>query len=60
MPMVAETAVTQGLRGDTFIDAIEGGHTALLQVADRFCFTGEGDFTASAEYAVRAALTVQD
>lgn len=58
MPMVAEAAVTQGLRGDTFIDGIEGGRAALLQVADRFCFTAEGDFTASAECAVRAVLTV--
>ena len=56
MPMVAEAAVTQGLRGNAFIDSIEGGRAALLRLADRFCFTGEDDFATSAEHAVHAAL----
>lgn len=60
MPMVAEAAVAEGLRGEAFVDAIEGGRAALLQFADRFCFTGEGDFTASAERAVRVARKARD
>jgi hypothetical protein len=57
MPMVAETAVGEGLRGKPFFDAIEQGRAALLQLADRFCFTGERDFAAAAENAVRAVAT---
>lgn len=60
MPMVAETVVAQGLRGEAFVDAIEAGHAALLQLADRFCFTGEGNFTEKAEHAVRVALEAPD
>ena len=60
MPMVAETVVAQGLRGEAFVDAIEAGRAALLQLADRFCFTGEGNFTEQAEQAVRVALEAPD
>ncbi len=60
MPMVAEAAVAEGLRGEAFIDAIEGDRAALLQFADQFCFTGEGDFTASAERAVLVARKARD
>jgi hypothetical protein len=56
MPMVAEVAVTRSLRGDAFVDSIERGRTALLNLTDRFCFTAEGDFTVLAEEAVHAAL----
>jgi len=60
MPMVAEAVVAQGLRGEAFVDAIEGGHAALLQLADRFCFTGEGNFTEKAEHAIHVALEAPD
>lgn len=56
MPMVAEAVVALGLRGDAFIDGIEGGRAALFRLADGFCFTGDGDFSAAAEKAVHAAL----
>lgn len=56
MPLVAETAVATGLRGDAFADGIEQGRKALLQLTDRFCFTGDGDFAAAAEKAIHAAL----
>ena len=56
MPIVAEIAVGQGLRGKAFFDGIEQGRAALLQLGDRFCFTGAVDYSAAAEHAVRAAL----
>lgn len=44
MPLVAEIAVEEGLRGDAFVDRIEQGRAALWQSADGFCFTGAADF----------------
>ena len=60
MPLVAEAAVSQALRGNAFVDGIERGRASLLQLADRFCFTREGDFAAVAERVVRAALDNPD
>lgn len=56
MPLVAETAVALGLRGNAFIDGIEGGRAALLLLTDRFCFTGDADFSAAAGKVVHVAL----
>lgn len=43
MPLLAETAVEEGLRGGAFVDRIEQGRTGLWQSADGFCFTGAAD-----------------
>jgi len=56
MPMVAEIAVGQGLRGKAFFAGVERAHAALLRLADRSCFTGAEDFTTAAERAIRRAL----
>ena len=60
MPLVAEIAVAQDLRGKPFFDAIEDGRAALLHIGDRFCFTGDEDYAAAAEQAVREALKVSE
>jgi hypothetical protein len=60
MPLVAEVAVAQGLRGKDFFDSIEKGRDAVQELADRFCFTAGGDFTAQVENAIRAAREAQE
>ena len=60
MPLVAEIAVGLSLRGKPFFDAIEQGRATLLHIGDRFCFTGDEDYAAAAEQAVREALKVSE
>jgi hypothetical protein len=54
-PALANTVIEES--GMPVDELWEQGHTALLQLADRFCFTGEHDFAAAAESAVRAVVT---